>query len=99
MRCCHEIITVRDLRTIPAQIWKQLPVEQEMVVTSNGRPIALLTPMDEGNLEDSLKAIRRARASIAVNKMQQESLRSGNTQLTSDDIEMEILEVRRHSGS
>lgn len=94
-----KFITVRDLRTIPAQIWKQLPVEQEMVVINNGRPITLLTAMDEGNLEDSLKAIRRARASIAVNRMQQESLRSGNTLLTSDDIEMEMHEVRRHSGS
>lgn len=94
-----KFITVRDLRTIPAQIWKQLPAEQEMVVTSNGRPIALLTPMDEGNLEDSLTAIRRARAVVAVNRMQQVSLNSGGKQLSQDDIELEIQEVRRRTGS
>lgn len=94
-----KFITVRDLRTIPAQIWKQLPAEQEMVVTSNGRPIALLTPMDEGNLEDSLTAIRRARAVIAINRMQQKSLNTGGKQLSQDDIELEIQEVRRRTGS
>lgn len=94
-----KFITVRDLRTIPAQIWKQLPAEQEMVVTSNGRPIALLTPMDEDNLEDSLTAIRRARAVIAINRMQQKSLNTGGKQLSQDDIELEIQEVRRQTGS
>ncbi len=94
-----KFITVRDLRTIPAQIWKQLPVEQEMVVTSNGRPIALLTPMGEDNLEDSLKAIRRARAAVAVDRMQQESMKSGRNMLPAEDIDNEIQKVRNHSES
>ncbi len=94
-----KFITVRDLRTIPAQIWKQLPVEQEMVVTSNGRPIALLTPMGEDNLEDSLKAIRRARAAVAVDRMQQESMKSGRNMVSAEDLDNEIHKVRNHSES
>ena len=94
-----KFITVRDLRTIPAQIWKQLPVEQEMVVTSNGRPIALLTPMGEDKLEDSLKAIRRARAAVAVERMQQESMKTGRNMLPAEDIDNEIHKVRNHSES
>ena len=94
-----KFITVRDLRTIPAQIWKQLPVEQEMVVTSNGRPIALLTPMGEDNLEDSLRAIRRARAAVAVDRMQQESMKTGRKLLSAEDIDEEIQKVRNHSES
>jgi antitoxin (DNA-binding transcriptional repressor) of toxin-antitoxin stability system len=94
-----KFITVRDLRTIPAQIWKQLPVEQEMVVTSNGRPIALLTPMGEDNLEDSLKAIRRARAAVAVDRMQQESMKTGQNLLPAEYIDNEIHKVRNPSES
>jgi antitoxin (DNA-binding transcriptional repressor) of toxin-antitoxin stability system len=94
-----KFITVRDLRTIPAQIWKQLPVEQEMVVTSNGRPIALLTPMGEDNLEDSLKAIRRARAAVAVDRMQQESMKTGQNLLSAEYIDNEIHKVRNPSES
>jgi antitoxin (DNA-binding transcriptional repressor) of toxin-antitoxin stability system len=94
-----KFITVRDLRTKTAQIWKQLPVEQEMVVTSNGRPIALLTPMGEDNLEDSLRAIRRARAAVAVDRMQQESMKTGRNLLSAEDIDEEIQKVRNHSES
>jgi antitoxin (DNA-binding transcriptional repressor) of toxin-antitoxin stability system len=94
-----KFITVRDLRTKTAQIWKQLPVEQEMVVTSNGRPIALLTPMAEDNLEDSLKAIRRARAAVAVDRMQQESMKTGQNLLSAEYIDNEIYKVRNHSES
>ena len=47
-------ITVRDLRTSPAKIWKTLPEEKEMVITNNGRPIALLTPITDGNFEETI---------------------------------------------
>ena len=49
-----KFITVRDLRTSPAQVWKDLPEEQEMVITNNGKPIALLTPISDRNLEETL---------------------------------------------
>jgi len=35
-------LSVRDLKTKSSQVWKDLPEQKEMVVTSNGRPIALL---------------------------------------------------------
>ncbi|NTW89032.1 MAG: type II toxin-antitoxin system Phd/YefM family antitoxin, partial [Desulfobulbaceae bacterium] len=37
-----KFLSVRDLRGKSAQIWKDLPEEREMVITSNGRPIAIL---------------------------------------------------------
>ena len=39
-----KFITVRDFRTYPKKIWKELLDIQEMIVTNNGKPIALLTP-------------------------------------------------------
>jgi len=91
-----KFITVRDLRTTPAQIWKELPEEQEMVITNNGRPIALLTPLSDSNLEDTLKAVRKARAMNAVQKMQEISIKRKNTGLTEQEIEEEIKEARKH---
>ena len=91
-----KFITVRDLRTTPAQIWKELPEEQEMVITNNGRPIALLTPLSDSNLEDTLKAVRKARAINAVQKMQEISIKRKNTGLTEQEIEEEIKEARKH---
>ena len=90
-----KFITVRDLRTTPAQIWKELPEEQEMVITNNGRPIALLTPLSDTSLEETLKAVRKARAINAVQKMQEISINKGNTELTDQEIEKEIKETRK----
>ena len=90
-----KFITVRDLRTSPAQIWKQLPEEQEMVITNNGKPIALLTPLSDTNLEDTLKAVRTARAINAVKQMQEISMRNGNTSLSNENIQNEIRESRK----
>ncbi|WP_020613559.1 type II toxin-antitoxin system Phd/YefM family antitoxin [Sediminispirochaeta bajacaliforniensis] len=90
-----KFITVRDLRTSPAQIWKQLPEEQEMVITNNGKPIALLTPLSDANLEETVKAIRKARAINAVKAIQEISLKNGNSEMSNEEIEKEIKEYRK----
>ena len=77
-----KFITVRDLRTTTAKIWRDLPIEQEMVITNNGHPIALLTPLSDENLEESLKAIRQARAINAIKVLQSESIKSGRNRLS-----------------
>ncbi len=89
-----KFVTVRDIRTSPARIWRQLPEEQEMVITNNGKPIALLTPISDINLEETLKAVRTARAINAVKKMQDISMRNGNISLSDEDIQKEINESR-----
>ena len=91
-----KFVTVRDLRTAPAQIWKQLSEEQEMVITNNGKPIALLTPLSDVNLEDTLKAVRTARAINAVKQMQEISMRNENISLSDEDIQKEIKESRKN---
>ena len=90
-----KFITVRDLRTSPAKIWKELSEEQEMVITSNGRPIALLTSINDSNLEETLSSIRQARAINAVKLMQQISIKKGNDKMTIDEIEEEIRNARQ----
>ena len=69
-----KFLSVRDLRGKSSEIWKQLPDEQDMVVTSNGRPIAILTATSESTFEESLSALRTARAIEAVGDMQRTSM-------------------------
>ena len=90
-----KFITVRDLRTSPAQVWRELPHEQEMVITHNGKPIALLTPLSDSTLEQTLSAIRRARAMEAVRQLQQAAVKSGVSDMNLDEINKEIREVRK----
>ncbi len=87
-------ISVRDLRTKSAEIWRDLDGEREMVVTSNGRPVAILAAVDEASLEASLRAFRRARAIDAVHGMQRGSVERGTDAMTMDDIDAEVTDVR-----
>jgi prevent-host-death family protein len=90
-----KFLSVRDLRGNSARVWRELPTEREMVVTSNGRPVAVLTTVDEGSVEQALTAWRRVRATQAVADIQQESARKGTDRLSMRDIDAEIEAARR----
>ena len=90
-----KFLSVRDLRGKSAQVWKDLPNEREMIITSNGRPVAILAAINETNLEESLKAFRQARAVEAVASLQRRSVDQGTDRITMDDIDAEIQSVRK----
>lgn len=89
-----KFLSVRDLKTKSSQVWKELAEQKEMIVTSNGRPIALLSSINENNLEQILTAFRRARATDAVASIQYESTQKGTDKITMDEINAEIGAVR-----
>ena len=88
-------VSVRELRNQSASVWKVLPEEKDLVITSNGKPIALLSAMVGEDLEESLGAVRRARAQAAVTALQQSSLQAGTDHLSLEDINAEIDAARR----
>lgn len=90
-----KFLSVRDLRGNSATVWRELPSEGEMVVTSNGRPVAVLTPVDERSVEESLADWRRIRAHRAVTAIQQASVRRGTDRLSMKGIDDVIARSRR----
>jgi antitoxin (DNA-binding transcriptional repressor) of toxin-antitoxin stability system len=89
-----KFLSVRDLKTKSSRIWKELPDQKDMVITSNGRPIAILSSITEDNLEQVLSSFRRARAMQAVNAVQYESVGKGTDKISMDEIDDEIKRVR-----
>ncbi len=87
-------ISVRELNTKPKEIWAKIK-DEEVVVTSNGKPIAILSAVTEENLDKTLRAIRRSRALLALEEMQKKSVKSGLNRLTAGEIESEIRAARR----
>ena len=87
-------ISVRELNTKPKEIWAKIK-DEEVVVTSNGKPIAVLSAVTEENLDKTLRAIRRSRALMAVEEMQKKSVKIGLDRLTDGEIESEIRAARR----
>lgn len=70
-----KFLSIRDLKTKSSLIWKELPDQKDMVITSNGRPIAILSSVTEDNLEQVLSSFHQARAMQAVNAIQYDSVR------------------------
>jgi antitoxin (DNA-binding transcriptional repressor) of toxin-antitoxin stability system len=90
-----KFVTIRDFRSRSAQIQRELPMEKEMVLTSNGKPVAIISAVSESDLEETLNAIRRARVSLAVTLLQSGSLGKGKNYITKNEIDAEIKEARR----
>ena len=91
-----KFVSVRDLRAKSAEVWRDLPGEREMVITSNGRPIAILAAVSESTLEDSLSAFRQARAIDAMAALRRTSVARATDKLTADEIEAEIRAAREN---
>ena len=49
-----EFITVRDLRTRPSEVWDKLRQQRDLILTSSGRPMAVLSHIEEGGVEETL---------------------------------------------
>jgi hypothetical protein len=90
-----KFVSVRDLRGRSAQIWKQLAHCKDMVLTLNGKPIAILSSTSEDFLEKNLAEVRKARAIAALDGIRTESARRGLDKMTMDDIDAVIQKVRK----
>ena len=88
-------ISVRDLRSKSAELWRDLPAEGQMVVTSNGKPVAILAAVEEEGVEQTLASFRRNRALAAIERQQLKSAASGRDRITMEEIDEEIRAVRR----
>ena len=90
-----QFVTVRDLRSKSAAIWRKLRKEKEVVITSNGKPIAVLAPVSQGNLEESLKLARKVRAMTAAEALPENSIKKGLDKMTLEEINAEIAAARK----
>jgi antitoxin (DNA-binding transcriptional repressor) of toxin-antitoxin stability system len=89
-----EFITVRDLRTRPSEVWDKLRQQRDLILTSSGRPIAVLSHIEEGGVEETLALLRRARAQAAVSHLRADAAAQGLDRLSADEIEAEIAAAR-----
>jgi antitoxin (DNA-binding transcriptional repressor) of toxin-antitoxin stability system len=87
-------ISVRELNTKPKEIWGKIKNE-EVIITSNGRPIALMSAVNEETLEKTIRTLRRSRALMALEDLQNKALISGTDKLNEAEIEFEIQAVRK----
>ncbi len=88
-------VTIRDLRTRPKQVRESLAREREAILTSSGRPVAVLLPVDAGTVDETLETVRRARGLEALRAIRRESQRRGTSRLSAKNIDAIIRRTRR----
>ena len=88
-------LTIRDFRTRPREAQKTIATEGEALLTSNGRPVALMLGVDGDSLEESLETVRRARALQALRKIRKRSRVRGLDKLGMKQIDAIIAKTRR----
>ncbi|MDE0228085.1 MAG: type II toxin-antitoxin system prevent-host-death family antitoxin [Spirochaetaceae bacterium] len=89
-----KFVSVRELRNRTAQLWRDLARERDLIVTSHGKPVAILSATDERSLERALGDIRRSRARAALAEIHREAARRGLDRLSMEQIDAEIEAVR-----
>ena len=90
-----EFVTIRDLRLKPAEVWDKLRRQRELILTSNGRPVAVIAGVGENDVEETVAALRRARAQAAVSRLRRAAAERGTDKLSAAEIEAAIAQVRR----
>ena len=90
-----KFVTVRELRSKTATIRQDLAQAREIVLTANGRPFAVMTPVNPETVEEEIQAIRRARTRAAIEGLRTAAKRAGVDALTMEDIDLEVAAARR----
>jgi len=87
-------LSVRELKAAPGRLWSGDDSE-DIIVTANGHPIALLTRIDDASFEAQLEARRRARSMTVFDRAYREAAASGADTMTNEEIDAEIQAARR----
>ena len=84
--------SVRELRTEYKAMWESLKEGDEVVITNNGKPAALMLEIPEGEFDETVRAVRQAKAMLAFQKMRKIAASEGY--MREDEVEAEINAAR-----
>jgi antitoxin (DNA-binding transcriptional repressor) of toxin-antitoxin stability system len=89
-----KFVSTRELRNRPGAV-REMAQKEDLVLTADGKPIAILLGVENEDLEESLVVLRQARAQRALSRMRSSASRLGLAPLSAGDVEREIRAVRR----
>ena len=88
------LIAIKDLKQ-PRRLKERLDAEKELLLTSDGRPVAVLVHVDPGeDPEAVIRSIRDARSRLALTRIREAAAGQGSSGLSLADINREVRAVR-----
>ncbi len=88
-----KFLSTRELRNRPGYV-RSLVQKDDLVLTANGKPIAILLGVEEDELEETARAVRQAKAQLALSHLRKQAARRGADRMSSSAIDAEIRAVR-----
>jgi len=88
-------VSINELKQQPDEQWLKSAEKGEMIVTSQGRPVAVLLPINAESLAPILSTLRSVRAMLALEALQKASEASGTADLSMNEIDAEIEAARQ----
>jgi len=88
------LIAIADLKQ-PRRLKERLREERELLLTSDGRPVAVMAHLEAGDdPEVMLRLVRDARSRLALSRVREAAARTGASRLTLADINREVAKSR-----
>ena len=93
-----KFVNVRDFRNSSRDIWERVNNDEDVVITNNGKPTAILVSVSENNLDEVLASIRQARAMRAFNRLQEQASSSEHMDDSEIDAVIKTYRAEKRSG-
>jgi prevent-host-death family protein len=87
-------VSSREIRVNPRPVFEAAEEGDEVVITSRGKPVALLVGVDGDDFEETVRLLRRAKAQVAVSRMRKTAALEGSDGMSREQIEAEIATAR-----
>jgi hypothetical protein len=89
------LIAIQDLKR-PRRLKQRLQDEKELLLTSDGRPVAVLINVDNAEDPESiLQSVRDSRSRLALRRLRETARRTGASRFTPEQIDREITAARK----
>ena len=89
-----KFVSSREIRVNPKPVFDAAGEGNEVVITSRGKPVALLVGVDGDDLEETVRLFRRAKAQAAVSRMRRAASREGTARMSTEELEAEVAAAR-----
>ena len=88
-------LSIPEFSKSPQAALSSLAESEKIVLTSDGKPTALIIYTDEYIFEDALLDLRKPKAKRDLLVLQMQSIKNGNSKMTMDEINAEIKLARQ----
>ena len=88
-----KFVSTRELRNNPGEV-RKLVQKEDLVLTADGKPVAVMLGVDGDDFEEMTLVIRQVRAQLALARMRKKAAARGLDKMSLAEINAEIRAVR-----